>query len=151
MNVVPAFLRSAEKQEPAAPPLPRTRPEENRQFAMDFMNSHDRLLEENAWLRSENEQQRVELKVERESRRRLEIELNFVRDQLDRLQRHDNTMVAGVDHLVLIANKLLENSRAEAYAPPATGTQEQPGPLPEDAQQELAALVATIKPGERDA
>lgn len=152
MNVVPAFLRKEPHVEGTPRQVPQTRPEENRQFAMDFMNKHDRLLEENAWLRTENGQLRVEVKAAQEHARMVESELGYVRDELDRIKQHDYTMVAGVDHLVLIANKLLENSRASPYAPPGTGQTDGPE-RPMDATDEagLKILTAALMPENRDA
>lgn len=117
MNVVPAFLR---KNEPAAPPLPPARREEQRQLAMEFMSAHDRVLEENAYLRSEVDQLRVEVRVANERARMLEGELNFVRDDRDRVTRHDSMMLGGVDDLVALALAIKERSRIEAYAPPGS-------------------------------
>lgn len=153
MNVMPTFLRPAAKQ--TTPPLPRTRPEEMRQMTMEFMNSVDLQRQENAYLRSENEQLRVDLKVAQEQVRMLEAELAYVRDERDQLYRHDSMMLGGLDDIEVLIVNLKQRSRAEAYAQPGTGQgqqQDHERGLTEQDTNALAELVATIRPeGKTDA
>lgn len=143
MNVVPAFLR---KQEPAPPPLPRVRqPEEMRQMALDFMSDVDRQREENAYLRSANEQLRVDLKAALENARMLESELAYVRDERDQLYRHDHNMLGGLGAIKAAIINLEQQSRASAYAPPGSGTEDHTKQGDELADG-VAKLAATFAP-----
>jgi len=134
MNVLPSFLRPAEKQEPSMPRLPpAVRPEERRQLTMDFVDSFDRTQEENTYLRSENDQLRVELKVAREQVRNMERELNFVRDDRDRLLEHDASIMTSLENIEALIVSAKAKARAEAYAPPGSG----PHQPPEETERDL--------------
>lgn len=150
MNVVQKFLRP-EKQEPVPPPLPpRVHPEKRKQLALDFMDEHSRTLEENAYLRSEVEQLRVELKVAQEKARMLESELNFLRDEYDRLLTHDKYMLGGIDAIEAAIINLKASSRAEAYAPPGSGSQDETADQAIDHAAELAKKLAPETEGNAD-
>jgi chromosome segregation ATPase len=149
---LPAFMRKEPQVDNIPRPLSQAHPEELRKSASKFMNDYDGLLEENAYLRSEKDMLERELKLAREQVRGLDRELNFVRDDRDRLLQHDTAIMNSLENIEALIVSAKNKARAEAYAPPGTGTQEPADPLPAEAQQELAALVATIKPSEaRDA
>ena len=146
VNALPAFMRPVETKEPIAPRLPpAVRPEDRRQMTLDFMDSVDRDREENAYLRSEVEQLRVELKVAREEVRNLDRELNFVRDDRDRLLQHDTAIMTSLENIEALIVAAKAKARAEAYAPPASGTQQQPEETEQD-RQITAGLAERLAP-----
>ena len=146
MNMLPEFLRSNGKQEPIVPRLPpAVRPEDRRQMTMEFMDNFDRTSEENAYLRSALEQSQIELRAEREIRRSLEREMDFIRSDRDRLLEHDASIMNSLENIETLIVSAKAKARAEAYAPPGSGTQGQTEPTVQD-QKIIEGLAEKLMP-----
>lgn len=140
MNVLttPQFLRRS----PAVPPLPVPQPREASPETTAFLDSVTRQREENAYLRSELETVTRENKLAHERIRMLESELTAVRADRDFLTRHDASMLTSLRDIKALIVMAEERAKAEAYAPPGSGTQ--------DTTQQADELAAGVAAGVAD-
>ena len=90
-----------------------------------FVDANARAVAELARLKSENEQMKYELKIADERVRMLDAELTHVRNERDWLTRHDAKMQATCEDVASLINSRLKDARADTYAQPGSGTQEQ--------------------------
>lgn len=111
-----------------------------------FIDSSKRLREDLAYYKSHSAQLENDVKFANERIRSLEVELDYVRDERDRLYRHDHNMLGGLGAIKAAIVNLEEQSRAEAYAPPGSGQREPEQPLDAAAEAGLKIVASSLAP-----
>ncbi len=145
--MAPKWLGRNEPAPPALPPLDSSgRPK----AVLDFLETTDRMREENAWLLSENAELKNDLKVALARLHDVEGELTHVRNNRDYFCRHDRAVVATLEDVQALIGARLKSARAEAYAAPGSGAQEPEQPDPRD-DRIIENLAATLAPERTDA
>ena len=150
MSLVDIMRRKNTRQEP--PPL-EAQQQPQLPFSPEvasFIDHTTRQREELAYFKHHAGQIEQDLKVANERIRMLERELEWLRDERDQLYRHDHNMLGGLGAIKAASVNLEEQSRAQAYAPPATGQQQQPEETEQD-RQITAGLAERLAPEPRDA
>lgn len=140
---------STARTEPEAPALPPTAMPVSPEVAA-FIDSTARQREELAYYKAEYATIGNELRLEKEQNRRLEAELADTKTELYRVMRHDVTLTGGLEQVVTLAIRLLEQSKATAYAPPGTGQTKSDLP-DEQADKVVGELAKMLAPEPVDA
>jgi len=113
-----------------------------------FIDSTTRDRQELAYLRSHSAQLENDVKVANERIRDLTDELAHTRNARDWFCRHDRAVLATLEDVQALIGARLKAARAEAYAQPGTGAQEQEQPTERDDKiiEGLAAKLAPVSP-----
>lgn len=133
-------------------PLPLDLPEQSADMPDEvkvWAASQIRRGQELTYFRTHSAELENDIKLANERIRMLESELNFIRDDRDRLQTQLASILRSFRNIKVLIMDSEADARAEAYAPPGSGTE--PGPeRPLDAADEagLQALAMLTPKGE---
>lgn len=133
--------------EPRLPQLPAQPPRSEAVAA--WLGEHEKLEHECAFLRDDNARLSNGLKVANEHIIMLKDELNAVRDQLDYIVRHNGSIMTSLDNIETLIIAAKKKARAEAYAPPGSGsdtTSERTAEAQEKIDEAAAKLAAQLAP-----
>lgn len=130
------------RQEPSVAKVNAPAPKPKTQAAMDFFDEHEQTCQDLAFYKDEATRLNHGIKLANEHIKMLKDELNFVRDERDRLLLFQGSILNGIDIICSIATE----QRAKALSVRI----EKPEPAADhpNAQSAMAAIEAAIAAGE---